>query len=272
MQQDIDKARRQIRALLNLGADDGATQAEAENALRFARRLMLQHNVDEADVTAKDAHELEADAERVAYGKDSGYTVGKDLTGWEASLLHAIAALVGTVKSYYRAGQYRRTGAGVIERFPDGNPKLVAEVTFFGPEEDARDAVALFEEWSLTIAALARMKFNGALRGPGRNYAEGFVAGLHERLREMRKQEVAQITSGHVANGCTALVVQNATALMAAKQAKALQWLAGQGVKLRKGGARSGGAYDGDARAAGEADGRKASFTRERKARLGDGS
>ena len=50
---DLEDIKRKIRALSALGHDQGATEAEAENALRFARALMLKHGIDERDAHAK---------------------------------------------------------------------------------------------------------------------------------------------------------------------------------------------------------------------------
>lgn len=263
-----EKARAQIRKLLALGHDDGATEAEAENALRFARRLMLAHHLTEGDVTERDPHENAARAERVSYGQAAGWTTGAGMTAWEATLGWAIVDLVGTV-GWYKASGLRRTPAGALLYGNDGNPQRSTRVTFYGPEDDARDAIALYDEWSITVAALARMRFGGALRGEGRSYAEGFTRALREKVGKIDKAEREQITAGRD-NGCTALALVNARALIVAKKQGAENWLRHtQGLKLRKSSSNRGGRFHGNAYEAGRSDGQRANFSRQSPRRLG---
>jgi len=50
---DTTRIKEKIRKLLNLAEDDGAMEGEINNALNFARRLMLQHNISEEDIKQK---------------------------------------------------------------------------------------------------------------------------------------------------------------------------------------------------------------------------
>ena len=85
---NLDKVKQQIRAIFSKSAEgSGATEAEADNALRFARRMMLKNNLTEEDCAVpKYEHETAADAEAVEYGKGSAYTSGVNLTQWEGVL------------------------------------------------------------------------------------------------------------------------------------------------------------------------------------------
>lgn len=281
MTNDIDRIKEKIRALINLGEDDGATEAEAENAMRFARRLMLQHNVTQEDMEeAKDAHESEADAEQVEYGQvpSEGQTSG--LTSWEAALGWAICKLVGTVKWYQSGTTVRKRANGTIEYDNDtGKPKTRSVFVFYGPVEDCRDAKQLMAEWSLAVTTLARMKFGGALRGEGRAYCEGFCDALLAKMNKIKAEEQKligaqkaqqQLPSG--ATRSTALMVMNGNQLMLAKQEKAKHWLEEtQGIKLRNRSGSRGGSYHGDAYGAGKADGARANFSHSRTKKLGGG-
>lgn len=260
-----------IRKLLNLAKDDGAAEQEADNALRFARKLMLENNVDETDLTVE---EKAAVAERVVYGQAPARTVGRSLSAWESHLGSAVCGLFGTLQFYVGPKKHVTDEKGIIKRFSDGKPMWSTELVFYGPDEDARDATELYHEWALTIAAMARMKFNGALRGAGRSYCEGFATSLWEKVQKMRREEVAQIAQGTATNGCTALVVVNAHAVMAAKLRGGKQWLEKeQGIVLRSRGSRSSNReHHGDAYGAGRKDGTSSEFSRgERRKRLGGG-
>jgi hypothetical protein len=275
---DIDRIKLKIQALINLGEDDGATEAEAENAMRFARRLMLQHNVSPEDMEeAKDAHESAADAEQVQYGQVGveGQTSG--LTAWEGSLAWAVSLLVGTVK-WYKAGTVPRKRAnGTIEFDSDtGMPKTRSVIKFYGPVDDCRDAQQLMAEWSLAVVALARLKFGGALRGDGRSYCEGFCDALYHKMNDIKREEQklidAQKAQQQLPQGATrstALMVMNGNQLMLAKQERAKKWLEEEaGIKLSSGGSSRVGSHNSDAYGAGQADGRSANFSHNRTKRL----
>lgn len=283
METNSDRIKDKIRKLLTLGEDDGATEAEAENALRFARRLMLKHNVSEKDMEeTKDVHEIAADVEHTTFGQVRTTSQGSTLTKWEVSLGWAVMELIGTVR-WYRAGETeRRTKAGVLEfNEVTGAPKICQVIMFYGPEEDCRDARELMQEWSLTIIALARMRFGGALRGDGRSYCEGFCDALYSKVSQIRREErklidaqKAQQALPEGATRSTALMVLNGTQLMEAKREHASKWLEKEiGIKLRSSGSSGrGGSFNGDAYAAGAKDGKSADFSHKRTKKLGGGS
>lgn len=265
MSVDLDRIKDRIRKLTTLGGDAGAFEQEAENALRFARKLMLDHNLTEGDL---DAHERAAQAERIEYGRESAYSAGRHLTGWECALARAVALLIGTIKYYKQSNVEQRTPQGTLAFGSDGRRQMKAAITFYGPAEDVRDAVSIFAEWSLTIAAMARLNFGGALRGDGRAYCDGFVDGLAEKLRRVGVDERKTIADG----GSTALVLTGQRSMMQAKQERAIEWLRKEcGVSLRagRGAIRSNG---GGAYGRGQAAGRASNMSRSRTLRLGGAS
>ena len=287
---DIDKIKRRISAILAKAEDgSGTTEEEAASALEFARRLMLRHQLTESDLgegAKRTPSEIAADTE---YAQEGGFTSGRNLSAWEGSLAWAVVAVVGTVGVYVDGQRKRRSReSGNLVFDARGRADRATRLLFYGPAEDARDAAALFEEWSVLIAALARMKYGGAFRGEGRSYAEGFVVGLHERLRRSRERERAAIESARglaISSGdaaiaaqaerdddqCSALVVVGANAIMEAKKRRGESWLKDQGVRLSSRGGGGGGAHHGEAFGAGQRDGRSAGFSRTRTAKLGGG-
>jgi hypothetical protein len=280
---DNDKILRQIRAILAKAQEgSGATEAEAESALRFARRLMLNHNVDEADLAEKDPSAIAADAERVAYGQALAYAGGPRLANWESYLARAICELIGTLSFYRSSATQRRTASGTLAFNPKtGMPETTFAAVLYGPETDCADAVELFQTWSLTIVSLARMLYGGVYQGPGRSYAEGFATALIRMVSEIKKEERARIEAHRAGEleesdegdegseaPCTALVLVNATALIEAKKAKGAEWLRDvAGIKLQKNSGTMGRHYD-DAHNRGRADGSKANFSRNATKRL----
>lgn len=271
MGNDSDKIVRQIRAILAKAADgSGATEAEAESALRFARRLMLAHNFTEGDLAQRDPSAIAADAERTAMSQETAWADGERHSRWEGWLGLAIARLYGTLGVYNGHAQERKSPSGAMLFGDNGESMRCARFVFYGPEEDARDAVELFDEWRLTIASLARLTFGGVYRGPGRSYAEGFATALLNATKKIEDEERAQLTQP--ASTSTALVaLGNARALMDAKKQKAAHWLRhSEGVRLGSAGRSGGGHHHGDAYSRGKAAGSQAQLARkERTRRLG---
>lgn len=285
---DLDKIKRQLRGILAKAEDgSGATEAEAEAAMEFARRMMLRHQLTKADLKGEEERtpsEIAADTE---YDTVDAFTAGGNLSTWECFLSNAVENLVGTVQSYHGGKAGRRSATGNLEFDSKGQPKVVSRLVFYGPAEDCRDASELFMEWSMTISALARLKHGGCFRGPGRSYAEGFASALYEKTKKIKRRELAQISAAKgglidgewddqanleqlqqemaeaEAAGCTALVVVKANELMLAKKQRGTDWLREEkGVHLQSSGSRSVGRHHGDAFNAGRAAGRNADFNR----------
>lgn len=268
---DLERIKKNIRALLDVGADESLLEGETENALRFARRLMLKHNVGEGDLEeARGADQIQADAESVEYGYANAGTTGAGITGWESSLGYCVCRLFGTVQFYRSGGKHlARSATGAVLFSGVGRQKYTGQFVFYGPADDARAAAELFEEWRVTVAALGRLKFGGALRGEGRSYCEGFTAGIAEMQRKADQEErdlaLAQASGSELPAGATrstALMVTNARAVMTAKREKGGKWLRSTGVHLSGGGRSGGGRHHHGAHAAGRADGRSTSFAR----------
>lgn len=259
-----------IHKLLNLADDDAAAKGEVENALRFARRLMLQHQITEDDLKKSkpsDMHEKAADQDvtQMEYGKSSTFTHGRGLSDWETQLAWAVAELVGSVKWYFRNNQQKKTARDTVVLNRKGEPKKATRLTFYGPAAEAATAASLYGEWVETIAAMARLKWGGALRGDGRCYAEGFVSGIRAMQEDMLQEERDQIAAG------TAVVLLRATDLMKRKRDHASTWLSQCGVSLGR--ARNygnqGRSENATARSDGKSDGRKSGFSHKRQGRIG---
>lgn len=299
MTADNDRIKATIRKLLALHENDAAMWNEIDNSIRLARKLMLAHNLSEEEVRA-DAEAMGPAAVAAAvaateYGQACTATMSAGLSGWESLLLAAIGALVGTVKHYDAGKTYKRGPGGVIVRNPENDrPRYARTITFYGPKDDAADACALFDEWSVTVAALARMKYDSVFHESGRDYSEGFArALLNKALAERAKENarVAEIAVGGrldvalLAGGTQeqkamvlaerggALALGNALALMDAKREGAKEWLKkALGIKLVSSSRGGAGMSDAGAYAAGRADGARAGFAHRRTPKLGGGA
>lgn len=260
----LEEAKNKIRKLMNLAADDAATEGEINNALEFARRLALRHNIDESELDpSKTCHEVAADAE---YDQMKSYSHFVRLTRWESYLSQAIAELVGTIGAYVAGQEYAKTPHGTVEFDKKGQPKKRTAVAFYGPVADVQDALELYDEWRTTIIAMARMRYSTAVRHEGRSYAEGFSSELFRKVKKLAKQNPQQLQDSE----CTALAVSNGLSLMKAKKKEAKEWLSREkGVKLRSRGGGPGGEFHGEAFSQGRRDGAAANFSRDVTRKIG---
>lgn len=262
---DNDKVKDKIRKLLTLANDPGAFEGEVNNALRFARRLMVEHNIKESDVNKPQDKKNPEDFE---YQQVNVYSFGRDLTKWESTLMCAIVELVGTIQ-HYRTNQKvpKRNDHGGVEKGPRGEERTVTKMVFYGPTADARDSADLFNEWVHIIVTVARMKFGSYVRGGARSYCEGFAYGLYVQVTAIKKEEKTENTQG---TG-RALAIVNANQLMDAKKRYALEWLKKeQNVTLKKTRAHKNRGDDPDAFRNGVEDGKKTQFTREQVQKVGN--
>jgi len=294
-----ESIKEKIRKCLNVAAEgSGAAEGEMRRALEYARTLMHRHGLSEDEVQVTDdpqSHdEVAAVADALEYKQEHTQSIGSNLSNWEVTLIHAICELVGTVQWYRNGRTERRNPETGTLLFWKGKTVQAQRLTLYGPVEDVEDARELISEWQLTIVALARMKYGGALQGSGRNYAEGFASAVYSQVTAMRRKEeteMERLAEGgdldlpRLAEGTdsaaivlrdrgSALALVNSVNLMTAKKEAGTKFLEDDcGIKLQKGGKRSyGGHYDPSARAAGRADGAKANVSHSRKPKLGGGA
>ncbi len=264
---DLNRVKETIRDLLNLARNDAAADGEVRNAMAFASKLMGQHNLTEEDLPTVD--EKIIDLEKAATGDATAYSTGRNVTGWEGQLALWVTKFVGGIRVYCKRDEQKRMSSGILALDDNGHPKLSAAFVFYGLDEDAQLGREIFEEMSVTIAAMGRLKWGGVFRGPGREYCEGFVVGLNDMLSEARQKELELAKSQDRMGIGNALVVIDKRALVVKqKSALAQRYIREKGLRLGGGRSRSSGQYHGDARADGRADGRKAKVGGERRKRL----
>lgn len=241
----VERVKDTIRKLLDLAANDAASEGEVNNAIRFARKLMMQHQLSEDDCREQ-TETPEAKVLRAQCARFDGQGASAKRSYWEGRLAEFCCKFVGGVGVYSQAG-YKRTPAGIVQYDDEGKPLSVMHYQFYGIAEDAVFAKRTFDDLSTLVASMARLKWGGVFRGPGREYCEGFVEGLFKQIQQAESEQEASESRALVARR---------DALVVAKEARARDWLARQGVKLtpvRIGG----GGWDPEARRDGENDGRR---------------
>ena len=255
MTDTISKVKDRVRKLLNVAADDAATQGEVDNAVRFAQLIMMRNQLDEADIPENESDSPQ-DETTVDFARKYAQTVGVRLTDWETSLGSFVKDFVGSVGWYYHGNYARLNDHGMVKFRRDGDRERTTRIYYYGPEDDAKLATEIFGDLSLTVAAMARAKYGGAHRGSGREYAEGFVEGIREANRRVRK-EIESTSDGR------ALVVQTSKRNALVRK-ESQNWLKeSEGINLGTGRARNHtNMRDGNARGAGRADGRQTQVSR----------
>ncbi len=219
--------------------DGTATEAEVENALSLAARLMEQHAIDRAEVF-RGLGGAAAGGDGPPGGPDitrsrASSPLGGNVAYWESWLTSAVREAVPGVSCYTDATTGRFDG---VRR---------SRVFWYGPETAVEIARLLFDETRLIIATLAAGMYGGCYRGPGRSYAEGFAQALWRRIRDDRVKSERQAE-------VTAIVLQDA----AANQ----QWLAREhGVHITKRSSRRGGTMNREAFEHGRTDGQRHEFS-----------
>lgn len=268
---DMTRIKKTISDLLNLADNDAAFDQEAENALRFARKLMLRHGIEQCDLEEKrDASSIAAVAD-VEYGLKHCYSEAKTLSKWEESLANTIASIVGTVQWFKQTKVEKKTKAGTVAFNDKTGEKvgLVSSMSFYGPDADCIDAIDLLEEWRQVVIAMARLKYGGVFRGPGRSYCEGFANSLrkaNKRIKHLEHQQMMELDSAHRSN---ALMIINANAIAHEKKERAASWLQDEKkIKLRSAPQTSYRKHFGDAYVDGQTDGKKANLSHSRRRRL----
>jgi hypothetical protein len=213
---DIDRIKEKLAKLLRLGENTAASEGEIQNALNLATQLMARHQLtrDDIDTTADDP------IAKVTMGRHFAFCKGANLSTWESQLTHFVKKFIGSV-SCYVAGKMPVRKNGIAADFfgGEGEPRKAQAVCFYGSDDDARCAVAMFEELRDAIATMAIVRWGGWARGDGFAYAFGFTQGLISAHTEARQNLMNQD------NTTTALILKSESTSLAIVD-KAKDWLA----------------------------------------------
>lgn len=241
-----DKIKDRIRKLLNMAECDAAAEGEIENALRFARQLMDKHHVSTAELTEEQLQEKMA-LEVATCG-------GSKMSCWESCLAHAVVETIGTIGWFIGRKVPKRDKHGIMQ----AGMGMTQQVKFYGPDEDVALAIDMFHTLQKTIATMAKLKWGGIYRGPGRSYCEGFAGNLSDRVSgEVRSERTEE---------CTAIIIR-------AKDVAKLWLKTEMGINLRSGKGQSRRVtHNHTAFGEGQSDGQKSSLSFTRRAKMNGGS
>lgn len=209
---NLDRIKSTVRAMLNLAADDAATQGEKDNAMRHVQRLMEENNLREEDLPSADGV-LES-LDNIAVGK-AKVNLGAKTCTWMAVLGVFVQNLLGTIKCYSVKSKEQ---------------KGVVDLIFYGVLHDCEIAAEVFNETRAVIEREALKRYGGTKRGDGFSYCLGFVGGLAHQLEKVRATDAPPTAN--------ALVVAR-NAIVVKKNALADRWAADNGLRLRTHGAKT---------------------------------
>jgi hypothetical protein len=253
MNDAADNAKKKIRKLLSIAADDAASEHEIQNAVSHARKMMAEYHLTDDDL-ATGPEDQERDAENAPKDRADCWIGSKAYT-WETILAHFVSALCGC-PWYETAKRLKKTAAGIVARDGAGREIRAKSVVFYGIAEDVRIARETYDELRIAVIALARLKWGGCFRGDGAAYAEGFCRGLQDQLdRENAETKRVAVSTG---DSRALVLIERRGALIRRKADIARRWLRTEhGINLRTTSGRGGSNGSGDARADGRADGRR---------------
>lgn len=227
-----------IRKLLNVAKDDAATEGEIDNALRFAQAMMERHHLDEFDLAEEPEDQWKAVEAAV---KDRVFvSIGKAFHAWENHLAVFCSEFVGGVGVYRDCDKSKlaRNHRGIAMLNEQEEPYKAVRFCFYGIAEDAMMAAELFHELWLTIRSMSRLRWGTIYTKDGGYYAQGFVSGLHGKLKINQAEQKKIVQSS---NDSRALIlIARRTDLVERKKKAATEWLETTGIKLKKGSGTSG--------------------------------
>lgn len=253
---DLDKVKDTIARLLNLAGNEAAAQGEIDNAMRFAAKLMEQHQLTEEDVILNRTEEKILDLENQTFTELGGYMGGNKFCHWESDAASFACAFVGGVKWFYNEGvPYKVNG---IQQFHTGKwahqRQTRTKVTFYGIQEDVEMAFAVYNELIMTIATMSKLKWNGVYRGPGRSYCEGFMRGIWSKYYDDQNSQL-KLAKRTTSNSTALVVIDNRKLVVKRKEELATQWIE-KHRKLNTASKQRGGSTFHDAMDEGRNDGR----------------
>lgn len=168
-----------VRKLLNLAKDSAAAEGEVANAMSFAKKLMDEYDLSEADVLLKQTDDQVALTDIIEV---EAFARNNQLPVWYISL-HEVIITLFDVRCMIRISP---SGSFKGKRY---------SLVFYGLQRDAAMAVMFYNELrviglvSAKMAAAAQAKhFNRTFE---RSYFRGFVRRLVERAQQIKATPAA---------------------------------------------------------------------------------
>lgn len=179
---DREKLLERLKAILNRTTENGCTEAEAAQAMAMAQKLMIEHNLDMAELHAATGTQEEYTEE------DAGFAVSR----W--SLERELAA--GICKKFFLVECYKR-----IRVSEETGYKRRVNMIFFGTKENIDAARFVFTS---LIEAFDRLWHEYRKSKPGvpvrdrRMFVAGVASGFRRKLESERKSVNASRTGTEI--------------------------------------------------------------------------
>lgn len=182
-----EKLLKRLNQILKRTTDNGATEAEAKQALEYAEKLMREHDIEMSEVEGY-AESLTTDAVQDFMARS---VVSPAL--FEKILACAVAKL-------FNCGCYVRKNYSKNPRSPK------TEMHFVGFQLDTQAAGATYCELIVAARAFARAYFGSGWRSEHNNFCKGFAFGIIDKIDDIvRERESEQEVE---TSNSTALIVR----------------------------------------------------------------
>lgn len=169
-----DKIKQRLKRLFAVAENDASCDNEIEQAMRYAKALMAEHQVSRDDVF-EDEETGEIDISKVSFTRRFRYSRYTSICAWESWLCKFITAFVPGTGYYISRGEIRRNNGGMVV----GKGEKATQIVFFGPSDDIAFCCEVWDEVVFVIQTAATLRFGEALsRGDAASYAEGFASML----------------------------------------------------------------------------------------------
>lgn len=257
-----EKIAKKVKNLLAIAKDDHASDAEIQNAMNHAHRLMGEYHLTEDDLSHEPQDDY-ANVDNANFTRQKSY-IGRKAYLWESTLAHFVCDFVGI--PFYITNQpeiARKNGIVLLDE--KGKPRQGKAYVFYGIAEDAIIAADLYDELRLLISTMAVARWASVYKGEGAVYSQGFVAGLNSQLEESRFIGLNTTKDSPT----TLILIHRRDDLIEYKKKKANNYLNKElGIKLVSGQGKPGASGSHAAYSEGQADGSKTSISAARSKKL----
>lgn len=178
----VESVIQRIRKLMTYANDGSASEAEFENAMGHARRLMDKFNLTE------DAVLLQPDKQEDVYAsirEVDGYDRANGIDMFDKRLAQ-VPCIICDVRCYSSKRSYDKTGKPFLSD-RSGRHQQREFLVFYGLPKDCAVAIAMYHELLATMRAMVRFRFPHDWQQHFSSYCTGFVGRLMERAEEARR-------------------------------------------------------------------------------------
>lgn len=168
-----------LKNLLQRTTANGASEAEVETAMKIARKLMDQHQIEQSELldVAKPGQLEIVERQSVPAAK---------LDVWMRGVASCVAKITNT--RWYSREDYARKPNGELKTTPKGKFSKVISVWFYGTSTEVDCAIQLYSEYLTVFRTMATIKMGG-WKQECYHYMQGFGAGILSKLNEQAEEE-----------------------------------------------------------------------------------